>query len=437
MSDAALPPCLYDMTGNLKKTDFLFIASDYKPLTGGIAEYVDNLARGLKENGNRIRVLAVVQPQEVERRRFLENYEEWVDPFTMVHDGRPKRILGNKFISLLEIVRSLWPKAGHFLERTRFFRPSFEAILKLNDIISQDRPGTIIFGHLDRKLYPIALSLMERRLPYGIIAHDVEVYRYPGYKINDRIIRGRMLYGAAWIVANSRHTRSLLGMWGIADQRTLIVHPALSEQIIRESAKSYPLRENSDYILVTLCRLVRSKGIDIVLRALKTLEERMIPYRYLIGGEGEERGHLERLAGELGVAGRVQFLGYISDEQKASLFRRADIYVMPSRVDPKLHHEGFGLAFIEAAAFGVPGIGSRSGGIPDAVAHGETGLLVPQESAQELARALIFLYQDPSKRREMGRAAMERARNEFSPAVIAAKFQKEVNERIQRDCREG
>jgi hypothetical protein len=94
-------------------------------------------------------------------------------------------------------------------------------------------------------------------------------------------------------------------------------------------------------------------------------------------------------------------------------------------------HEGFGIAFIEAAAFGVPGVGSRAGGIPDAVLHGETGLLVPQESPEKLAEALMFLYRNPEKRKAMGEAGMKRAKSLFPARVIAARFCEEISKRTE------
>ena len=100
---------------------------------------------------------------------------------------------------------------------------------------------------------------------------------------------------------------------------------------------------------------------------------------------------------------------------------------MPSRLDATIPwQEGFGIAFVEAAAFGVPAVGSRSGGIPDAVVDGETGILVPEESPLDLADALTFLYRKPDIRKEMGRAARERARRDFSPRAIAARFREEI-----------
>lgn len=410
---------------------FLFVASDYKPMPGGIAAYIDNLARGLRRLGNKIRILAVVSPEEKERIKFLQNYEEWVDAFPVVNDKKPSHWFGRKCVSFLEILRCLSLRARHILEGTRFFHSSFCSISKFNDVLDQERPSTVVFGHLDLKLYPFVLALIERQLPYGIIAHDVEVYCKRPNKPNDFIIKRTMLNGAKWLAANSHHTKSLLEMWGISNNKIIIVHPPVSEQMIKEAASSSPKVKDSDYILITICRLVKSKGIDIVLHALRILDEEGIPFQYIIAGDGEERPSLEKLADDLELKSKVQFLGHIGDTDRTAFIRMADVFVMPSRVNPALSHEGFGLAFIEAAAFGIPGVGTRAGGIPDAIVHEETGLLVTQESPKELAQALIFLHHNPEKRKEMGKAAMNRATCQFSPMVIASHFQKEVCEKIQ------
>ena len=413
-----------------RRNHFLIIASDYKPMPGGIAECIDNLARGLIRIGNKVNILGVIPPDDDERLKFLNNYEEWVSPLPMEKDRRPNSWLGGKCVSLLEIARCLSPTARNYLERRAFFRGSSQGLAKINAILSLERPNMVIFGNLDRNLYPIALALERMNLPYGILAHDYEINRPPLHKINDFIIKGKMIHGASWVAANSSHTESLVERWRISRNKIFILHPAISEQVIREGAKIVPSVRDPEYTLVTICRIVKSKGIDIVLRALKILEEKGIRYRYIVAGSGSERPHLESLVNELGIKSKVHFLGYIDDEKKWSLLRMAHVYVMTSTVNPRLQHEGFGLAFIEAAAFGIPGVGSWAGGIPEAVVHGETGLLVAQESPEELAQALIYLYQNPEKRKEIGKAAMERARSQLSPTSIAAHFQKETSKRM-------
>jgi len=395
---------------------------------GGITEYVDSLARGLMRLGDTVRVLGVVQPDETERIAFFETHKPWVIPIQVKQDSKPTNWLGRKCVSLLEILRCLSPGCRRLLERSSFFRASAASIARFERVLSEENPTTIVFVHLNVKLYPLALSLLGAQRPYGIIAHDSEIRLLPTNRRNDLVIRGMMLKGANWIAANSRHTKSLLEMWGVSPERVKVIHCCMSEEAIRRSAVLEPtLKDGHDLRLVTVCRLVKGKGVDIVLQALKILAQRGIPYRYVIGGEGPERGFLEALVKELGLGDKVHFKGSVAGEGKWRLLRDSDVFVMPSRLDSTIPwQEGFGIAFVEAAAFGVPAVGSRSGGIPDAVVDGETGILVPEESPVALADALTFLYRNSEIRSEMGRAARERARRQFSPRAIAARFREEV-----------
>src|SRR5215469_3512161 len=301
---------------------FLFIASDYKPWPGGIATYIDSLARGLMSLGDKTKVLAVVQPDEKERIGFLETYEPWVTPFQLVQDDKPANWLGRRFVSLLEILRCLSPKCRRVLESASFFESSTASITRLETFLSKEKPTAIVFGHLDVKLYALALALLERQRPYAIIAHDYEICRFPNNKMNDLVKKRVMLKGASWIVANSCHTKSLLQMWRIPFGRVKVVHPPISEEAFRESAVLEPVfRKDDDLSLVTVCRLVRGKGIDVVIRALKILAARGIPYRYVIGGEGPEKRSLEALVDELGLGDKVHFKGSITDGEKWRLLR--------------------------------------------------------------------------------------------------------------------
>ena len=408
---------------------YLIIAADYKPNPGGIATYLDTLARGFIELGHTTKILAIVHPDDRKRMAFLENYEKWVVPFPMVYDERPKHWAADRLVSGLEIVRCASRPARRLLDRSSFFSASSSAVSLLRDTLTREEPSMVVFGHLYITFYPLVFALMDQNVPFGIIAHDSEIYRNRG-RINNVVRKGMMLKKAAWIAANSRHTKSLLEAWGLASDKIMILHPPISAQAIIESNGASAVSDKGAYTLLTVCRLVRAKGIDIVLRALKRLSEQGIDFRYVVAGEGSERAALESLARELGIADRTQFVGYVEDEVKWSLLRSADVFVMSSRVNPREQHEGFGIAFVEAGAFGVPVVGSFAGGIPEAILDGKTGILVQPESPEKLADALELLYRNPKMRLEMGAAGKRRAQSQFSPKTVAARFQEEISRRI-------
>lgn len=159
-----------------------------------------------------------------------------------------------------------------------------------------------------------------------------------------------------------------------------------------------------DPTLVYVGRLQSYKRVDLLVRAVAELRDRGMAVRLRVAGRGAEQPRLEALARELGVADRVEFTGFVDDEEKRRLLRSAWLHVLTS---PK---EGWGLTVMEAAACATPTVGSRSPGLRDSVIDGETGLLVPHGDVSALADAIARLVGDRARVEAMGRAA--RARSE-------------------------
>jgi phosphatidyl-myo-inositol dimannoside synthase len=153
-------------------------------------------------------------------------------------------------------------------------------------------------------------------------------------------------------------------------------------------------------LLVTVARLVPHKGQDVAIRMLPSLPADV---RYLIVGDGADRARLTAIARAAGVADRVLFAGALSDDEIAEAYATADVYVGLSR-EEGVQAEGFGIAFVEAAASGVPSVAGDSGGVRSAVRDGETGILVPPSDAVAAAAAVRRLLDDRAMRDAMGRA---------------------------------
>jgi phosphatidylinositol alpha-1,6-mannosyltransferase len=166
-------------------------------------------------------------------------------------------------------------------------------------------------------------------------------------------------------------------------------------------------------LVLAVSRLVPRKGIDVLIRAMA----RLVPARpdavLAVAGAGRDRQRLERLAAGSGVA--VRFLGEVSDEQLPALVGCADIFAIPCRSRwGGLEQEGFGIVFLEAAACGVPQVAGASGGSAEAVADGETGLVVERpDDPLSVEAALARLLDDPDLRRRMGSEARRRAEDRF------------------------
>ncbi len=151
--------------------------------------------------------------------------------------------------------------------------------------------------------------------------------------------------------------------------------------------------------LLFLGRLKRYKGIDLIFRACAKLTQEGLGVRLLVAGRGDDETRLTSLRDRLGLEDVVEFLGFVSEEEKLQLLRRSWIHVLTS---PK---EGWGITNVEAAACGTPTVASDSPGLRDSVRHGDTGLLVPHGDVDALASALGRLLQDDELRATMGRSA--------------------------------
>jgi len=167
-------------------------------------------------------------------------------------------------------------------------------------------------------------------------------------------------------------------------------------------------------VLCTVARLCAYKGHDVVLRALASLPmEQRQEFAYLVAGKGPSLESLQRTARELGVDSLVHWLGFVPEAQLNTLYNASDLFVLCTReIRGSQEVEGFGLAFLEAQACGVPVVGTRTGGIPDAICEGEGGWLINQDDHHQLATVLNALALEPERFRAAGRAARARVERE-------------------------
>ena len=222
---------------------------------------------------------------------------------------------------------------------------------------------------------------------------------------------------AAAILANSHHTASMLTAGGVHAPKIHIVHPGVDAARFAPSVDGSSLRERltkpGEVLLLSIGRLQRRKGHDTVIQALSACRDFSPRLVYVVVGDGEERPHLQRLAGRLGVGERVRFEGEVPAATLPAYYAACDVFVMPNRVDG-VDIEGFGIVFLEAAAVGRPTIGGRSGGVPEAIEEGRTGLLVSGTDVEELAAAIRRLASSKELRQRMGEAGRARVVGQFN-----------------------
>ena len=182
----------------------------------------------------------------------------------------------------------------------------------------------------------------------------------------------------------------------------------ISEKELRAYRSQWGWPDNT-VILVTVSRMEPRKNHSAVIEALADLRKEGLPLAYVIGGGGEEKDSLVAKVKELQLGDWVRFTGYLSDEERVLVYAASDIHVMPSiKIGPMI--EGFGIVFLEAAAAGIPSISGNSGGQPEAVLNGQTGLVIDGGNAMELKRAIRSLAENKELRASLGAKGRKWAR---------------------------
>jgi glycosyltransferase involved in cell wall biosynthesis len=168
-------------------------------------------------------------------------------------------------------------------------------------------------------------------------------------------------------------------------------------------------------------RLVERKGVKYLLDAYNMIEAK-IPHRLVIVGEGPERERLMLQAKNYGLAGRVEFTGWVSQEKKEEYFRNCSLFVNPSIIDHRGDTEMLGVVQLEAMAFAKPVVASKVGGIVDTVSDGETGLLVPPGDAKSLAEAMLKVLSHSDWGKKIGAKGKTMLEEKFSWDTIVSQI---------------
>jgi len=239
---------------------------------------------------------------------------------------------------------------------------------------------------------------------YGVVWHR--------WRLTSRICAG-ILRRAACICPMSRGTAEKMrarfaSALADTDIRVVLQGSEFTGRVPREAAekKIFP----PDPSVISVGGIKPRKGYHISLKAFGILQKRFPGARYVVAGGGignEYHRELEEIIRREKIHD-VEFLGTVDPARLDRLYREASMFLLPSQ-EVDSHFEGFGLVFLEAGAYGLPVIGTLSGGIPDAVVDGETGFLLPPDDAVGIARAMIALAENPALSRTMGMAGRTRA----------------------------
>ena len=226
------------------------------------------------------------------------------------------------------------------------------------------------------------------------LLHSKEINHDKGTSLNKRIIKSTN--NVDYIIANSNFTKELANKVGIDVSKVHVIFPGIPKPKKIENIfklKAEKLFEDSFPKIITVSRLDKRKGHDKILMLIKNLKPKFPKIKYVSIGVGEEERNLLELSKELNLEKETIFLKNIEFDLKTALIAESNLFLMPSRIEKK-SVEGFGIAYIEAASYGVGSIGGKDGGAPDAIAHKKTGLICDGNDLNSIYNSVLDFFKN-------------------------------------------
>ena len=249
------------------------------------------------------------------------------------------------------------------------------------------------------------------------LIHSKEINHKKGSWLNKRVLN--VLNNIEHVVANSNFTKNLAIDLGVHSEKIVVINPGIDpvykvpQDLMKKAEDIFGAKKNR---LITVSRFDKRKNHEKVIMALRNLKEIYPDIIYLCIGYGDEEENIKKLVDQLNLGNQVIFLKNISNDLKNALVASSNIFIMPSIIDKK-SIEGFGIAFVEAAQFGVPSIGGKDGGASDAIVHEKTGLICDGNSLEDISASVDTLLKD-RKYKEYGKLAKENSKNFYWDKII-------------------
>jgi glycosyltransferase involved in cell wall biosynthesis len=273
----------------------------------------------------------------------------------------------------------------------------------------------IYFGHIAVHLLPLIKAWPK---PSVVSFHGADVgvdLAKPAY----RAATIEMLSAVRLVLVRSESLREGLVSLGCSAEKIRIQRTGIPMDEVRFRARRWPA--DGEWRFVQACRLVEKKGLATSLRAFAEFARRYPRAEFAIAGEGPLLEPMRALAGELGIAERARFTGFISQRELRDLFYESHVFLHPSETGPDGNQEGVPNSMLEAMASGLPVFATTHGGIPEAIDNGVSGVLVAERDHQALARELLRMSEVPELLTQIATAGAE---------AVAGKFEQRAQVRL-------
>ncbi|MDP3740939.1 MAG: glycosyltransferase family 4 protein [bacterium] len=243
-----------------------------------------------------------------------------------------------------------------------------------------------------------------------------------GTEIMSTLQSGRVRFLRKWtmrlcdkVLALSNSTANLArSAYGLNPGQVKVVYPGVDDKLFdgpRIDVRAHYGFQSQDFVVLTVGQLIKRKGVDDIIKAIGKISDPSV--KLLIVGKGKEETNLSALVSDLHLGGRVIFAGSVSNI--SNYYRSANVFVMASKyLREQGDIEGLGIVLLEAQYFGIPVIGTDSGGIPEAFLDGQTGLLVPEGNPEMLAQKILELRNNHERAAQMSEKAKSFVRENFN-----------------------
>ena len=281
----------------------------------------------------------------------------------------------------------------------KFLRKIRKAQL-INEFLKKNKVKGIIADHWK------SLELIKTDKKKYCLIHGKEINHPKDSSLNNRALN--VLNNVEKVIANSTYTKNLAINNGVSEDRVLVINPGIkpTEELNKKSLeKVESLLKTKTPRLITVSRFDKRKNHEKVMMALRNLKQLYPDIVYICIGYGDEEENLKKLVRELDLSTQVMFFKDISIDLKNALISKSNIFVMPSVIH-KTSVEGFGIAYIEAAQYGIPSLGGKDGGASDAIENDKTGLICDGNNLDDIYSSLNSMIEN-KRYLEFGKNAKE------------------------------
>ena len=286
----------------------------------------------------------------------------------------------------------------------------------INEYIKENKVDGVIADHWK------SLELIKTTKKKYCLIHSKEINHPKGSSQNKRVIN--VLNNLEKVIANSQFTKNLAIELGVNANKIIVINPGVDpvEELNKKTLdKVESILKVKNPRLITVSRFDKRKNHEKIIMALRNLKQIYPDIVYICVGYGEEEENIKKLVKELDLEAQVMFFKDISNDLKNALVAKSNIFVMPSIIHKK-SVEGFGIAYVEAAQYGVPAIGGKDGGAADAIDHEKTGLICNGNSLDDIYSSINTILEN-KKYLAYGKNAKEFA-HKFQWSKIIEEYKK-------------